>query len=145
MAMKDKGADYYILSSLGDIAWLFNIRGEDVKHTPLVLCYGVITQNDGVIFIDKNKIPKELGDRFKSINIELMDYNSVADYLIKLPKGVTVYYNPGVLNSWLSGIIPKSVKVKRGGDITTDLKAIKNQVEIKNTRVSNGKRWCCSS
>src|SRR5471030_555790 len=54
--MKKLGGKSYIISSLDDIAWIFNIRGNDVKNTPVVLAYALITEKDARLYIDSEKI-----------------------------------------------------------------------------------------
>ena len=49
--------DYYILTSLDSIAWLLNIRGDDIDYTPLLCCFAIIPQNGNVeLFVEEKKI-----------------------------------------------------------------------------------------
>lgn len=132
--MKDKGVDNYIISSLDDIAWLFNIRGRDVDFTPLIMSYAIVTEKKVFLFIDNRKIDGDLKFELSSSGITILEYNSIADYILSFKDDSTVYYMPQSLNSYLSGLIPPECNVKRGVDITTDLKAIKNSTEIENIR-----------
>ncbi|NLI71649.1 MAG: aminopeptidase P family protein, partial [Bacteroidales bacterium] len=49
-------AEAALYAGLNDIAWLFNIRGNDVKHTPVVMAFALITKDDAYLYIDQNKI-----------------------------------------------------------------------------------------
>ena len=53
--MSELKADNFILSSLDDIAWTFNIRGNDVKFNPVALAYALISQDAATLYIDKKK------------------------------------------------------------------------------------------
>ncbi|MDR1664365.1 MAG: aminopeptidase P family N-terminal domain-containing protein, partial [Clostridiales bacterium] len=54
--MRKKGADYYLVASLDDIAWLLNIRGNDVPMTPVVYAYCLIGMDCAYLFVDSAKI-----------------------------------------------------------------------------------------
>lgn len=134
--MKEKDVDSYIISSLADIAWLFNIRGGDVDFTPLVVSYALLTRDSAILFIDNNKLPKEVEKSLKLSGVTIVAYDDVADAILTLKKGSSLYYMPESLNCFLSGIIPEYIKVLRGADITAELKSIKNSTEINNIRVA---------
>ena len=54
--MKEYGADVHILSSLEDQAWLYNLRANDVTHTPVFLAYTIITLDSVTLYVDSTKI-----------------------------------------------------------------------------------------
>lgn len=134
--MRDKGVNYYIISSLADIAWIFNIRGADIDYTPLVISYALVSEKRAILFIDSGKVDNDLASKLKSGGVDTLPYSSLSEYIVSFPEGSTVYYMPEVLNSYLSGLIPVECNVKRGQDITSTLKAVKNKSEIKNIRVA---------
>lgn len=51
--MKENGCNAHILSSLDDIAWLFNIRGNDIAYCPLVLSYAIVYNNSVELFAEQ--------------------------------------------------------------------------------------------
>jgi len=57
--MKDQGASVHVLTSLDDIAWLLNIRGNDVLMKPLVLSFALIWEETFLLFIDEEKLNQE--------------------------------------------------------------------------------------
>lgn len=134
--MREKGVNYYILSSLADIAWLFNIRGNDIDYTPLVIAYALISEKRAILFIDRDKIDSSLNEKLKDGGVDVLPYLSLSEYIVSFPEESTVYYMPEVLNSYLSGLIPGECNIKRGLDLTASLKAIKNENEINNIRVA---------
>ncbi|MBP3665161.1 MAG: aminopeptidase P family N-terminal domain-containing protein, partial [Tyzzerella sp.] len=58
--MKDLGATAHLLITLDDIAWIFNFRGKDVSYSPVVLTYAIIMMDCVHLFIDEDKLSKEI-------------------------------------------------------------------------------------
>ncbi|WP_066889575.1 aminopeptidase P family protein [Clostridium nigeriense] len=132
--MQKKSADYFILSSLDDIAWLCNIRGNDVRFNPVALSYVIVGKNDATLYIDKDKVDSETGNKLKSEGFKIKGYFDIEGDA-KLLMG-TVMFDPNKLNSKIFTALNKDVKIIREVNITTNLKAIKNEVEIANWEVS---------
>ncbi|MBL8514887.1 MAG: aminopeptidase P family N-terminal domain-containing protein, partial [Betaproteobacteria bacterium] len=59
-AMRSHGADWHLLSTLDDIAWLFNLRGRDVAFNPVFLAFALIDQMRATLFVSPGKIDAEL-------------------------------------------------------------------------------------
>ena len=55
--MRTENADYHLLTSIDDIMWLLNIRGNDLKYSPLLLSFALIGKEQILLFIDEAKIP----------------------------------------------------------------------------------------
>ena len=132
--MKAKNADYFILSSLDDIAWLCNIRGNDIKFNPVALSYVLVGMDYSNIYIDENKVDAETKTKLNSEGFEIKGYNEIEDD-VKLLKG-TVILDSNKLNAKIFAALNNEVKVIRELNVTTNLKAIKNEVEIANWEVS---------
>jgi Xaa-Pro aminopeptidase len=129
--MKAIGADHYIISGLDDIAWLLNIRGRDVECNPLTIAYSVISEQKCYLFIDTNKINLEVRNELKKSNIEIKPYESISEFLEGLTSG-TILLDPSKTNTLIYSAI--KIKTLEAMDITTRLKAVKNEIEIKNVR-----------
>lgn len=139
--MKEEGVDYHLLTALDDIAWIFNIRANDVKYSPLAVSFALIGFDNTSLFIDKKKIPDKLKKILSDAGISLMSYKEISKALMKLGKGTRIYLSPGSTNTWLYQSIPSFCKIIEGISIPAKLKAIKNPVEIehvKNTMVKDG-------
>ena len=61
--MKQKTATYHILTTLDDISYILNVRGDDVAYCPVVLSYAVITMDKVSLYTDKTKFSDEIADR----------------------------------------------------------------------------------
>ena len=120
----------FILTSLDDIAWLFNIRGNDVKFNPVVMAYAIIKMDEVILYIDNNKVTDEIISEFKSQNITIKRYEEIISDVKTLTD--SVYIDPAKVNASIFNAIPKEIKVIEGINITTSLKAIKNEIELKN-------------
>ncbi len=62
--MKIRNIDYHLLTSVADIMWLLNIRGNDVKYSPLFLSFAIVSDDQILLFTDENKIPFKLAFEF---------------------------------------------------------------------------------
>ena len=80
-----KHIDFHILTSLDSIAWLLNIRGKDIKYTPLALCYLIIPCKGKVaLFADPKKVTII---KNKLINISnFYPFTGIEKYIAKLNK-----------------------------------------------------------
>ena len=132
--LKNKEASSFILSSLDDIAWLFNIRGNDVLFNPVALSYALITDKEANLYIDTNKVPEEVNEKLKSQGVNVFGYNDIEDHVKEL-KG-TVILDKNKLNAKVFSALNTEVKVINELNYTTKLKAIKNEVEIASTEKS---------
>ena len=127
-AIEMMNGDAMLISSLDDIAWLFNIRGNDILFNPVVLSYAIITKNSAQLYIDKSKVSDEVRELLLMEGIEVHDYNHIEEAVAQL-KG-KVILDPSKVNARLYALINCEIIFK--SNITTDLKAIKNEVEIMN-------------
>lgn len=132
--MVEKGVNYTLIGSLDDIAWLYNIRGRDVEHNPIVISYALISQDKAWLFVDKEKIDNKVESYLKENGVEIEDYDKVIEFVKDMEKGSKVYLDPARINRWLYKGIPTECEVVDGINITTIMKAKKNSVEIENQK-----------
>ncbi len=128
------GADYHLLTSLDDIAWLLNIRGGDVKFSPLFTSFSIITPHEMLLFADTDKIPDGLKQKLEKDGIILLPYDNVYIELEKLEEGQSIIITPGTTSASLFKSLPANVDIIEELSIPTRLKAVKNDVEIENIR-----------
>ena len=126
--MKEIEVQNYLLTSLDDIAWLFNIRGNDILFNPVALSSAIITENEAKLYISKTKVDEEVHEALKSQDVIIYDYNEIEEHVKQL-SGNTVI-DPAKVNAKLYSLL--SCKIKEELNITTKLKAIKNEIEIAN-------------
>lgn len=129
--MAQHKTDYQLLNSLDDIAWLFNIRGTDLPYCPLVMCHALVGKDQCWLFIDPEKLSSELEGKLAAQEITLRHYDHCDSVLRDLPVGRTLRLSPDITNICLFNSIPSGVIIQEGQQLTTPLKAIKNDVEQK--------------
>ncbi|MEG0856477.1 MAG: aminopeptidase P family protein [Terrisporobacter sp.] len=123
-------AKNYIIASLDDIAWLFNIRGNDISFNPVALAYAVITTENATLYIDLDKVDSETMKGLNNEGIEVRAYEDIVKDVNNIKESVII--DPKKVNAKLYSSIKQEVKIIEELNITTKLKAIKNDVEIAN-------------
>lgn len=137
--MKKLGGKSYVISSLDDIAWLYNIRGNDVKYTPVALAYGLVDEDEAVLFIDKDKVSTTDEKKLNSQGIIVKNYKDMFEATEKIEGSVIL--DPSKVSGHILNQLQDNVKIIEDINITTRLKAIKNPIEIqslKNCQVKDG-------
>lgn len=135
--MKEKKATTHILASLDDIAWLFNIRGRDVKSNPVVLSYAVISIDSVYLFIDKNKIGKDIRAELSKENVQIKGYEEVYEFIKKIEENEVVLIDTSKVNYAIYSNIPSNVQKIEERNPSILFKSIKNEIELKNIRNSH--------
>ena len=135
--MKEKKATTHILASLDDIAWLFNIRGRDVKSNPVVLSYAVITIDSVYLFIDKNKIGKDIRAELSKENVQIKGYEEVYEFIKNIDENEVVLIDTSKVNYAIYNNIPSNVQKIEERNPSILFKSIKNEIELKNIRNSH--------
>lgn len=126
--------DAHLISSLDDLAWLLNIRGSDVACNPVVLGFVLVTSQKVGLFIDVGKLSAADQASLKADGVSLFSYDALGEELLKLEAGTKILMDPRrTCFAWYDSI-PEGVAVIEATNPTTNLKAIKNDVEITNTR-----------
>lgn len=124
--------DLLLLTSLEDIAWTYNLRANDITHTPVFYSYAVITKKESLLFIDKKKLNDIVKEYLKENNIKVKDYNSIFEYLSK-QKDLKVNIDIETINCAIYNSL-KDCEITNKVSPVKSLKCIKNETEIKNLR-----------
>ena len=129
--LKEKGVDYNIISSLDDIAWIYNFRGDDVQHNPVALSFTVISEKKASLYINKNKLNEEAKKYFKDNKVEVKGYFQFFEDIKKLKGNILVDFNK--ISYAIYEAINKNTLINSMNP-STYLKAHKNETEISNTK-----------
>ena len=132
--MEDAGCDTHIVSTLDDICWTLNIRGNDIDFFPLVLSYAIIKKDRFELYIDERKLDDKLKSILEKVGVTLHPYNAIYEDVKKLPENATVLIDKSKLNYAIFNNIPNAVSIvnKRNPEIL--MKALKNPVEVENIK-----------
>ncbi len=126
--------DAIIVSALDEIAWLLNIRGNDVEYNPVVISYVVLEADKCTLFVDANKIDTVARNYLDFNNIDMQPYEAVFEYIARLSG--TVIYDGARVNEALFEAIPAGCKkINTKSPILID-KAHKNAVELEGERIA---------
>jgi len=132
--MKKQGADAHIITTLDDIAWLFNLRGADIEHTPVALAYALITAEKAMLFIEDEKVKGAVAETLQADGVELYDYNALCAKAGELPAGSVVLLDEDRVQSAVVRSLAEGVERIHTKNPTTLKKAVKNPVELENIK-----------
>lgn len=130
--MNIKHIDYQLLTSVDDIMWLLNIRGNDIRYSPLLISFAIVGKEQVLLFIDESKVALKIASEFDKLGIVMLPYEETAGILATLPPDSSILLNPATTSSELFNSIQKGVKIIEDLTIPTRLKAVKNKIEIEN-------------
>ncbi|WP_195940883.1 aminopeptidase P family protein [Romboutsia sp. 1001713B170131_170501_G6] len=136
-AMKEKEASVHIITTLDDIAWLFNIRGKDIKHNPVVLSYAVITLDEVYLFIDEEKLDETIKNELNKEKVQVKPYDSIYEFVKTINEKEVVLLDSNKVNYAIYNNISKTVRKIDTQNPTIMFKSIKNEIELKNIRNSH--------
>jgi Xaa-Pro aminopeptidase len=136
LQLLEYGAQYHLISSLDDIAWLFNIRGKDVNYNPVVLSFALISQDHATLYIDENKLSIEEKELLLRNGTEVRAYDEIRYALSHIPAQSSIFIDPKRNCYAFAKLLPISAKAIKETNPSTNLKAVKNSVELENTRVA---------
>ena len=126
------GCDALVLSSLCDIAWLYNLRGSDVECTPVFMAYSIITKDADILFANLNAA-RDVTDKLARDGVTLRDYNDFYPELNKL-SGLNVMLEKSAVSISIVHALSNCALVDSANP-TKLMKAKKNPTELKNLRL----------
>ncbi|MDE7263048.1 MAG: aminopeptidase P family protein [Anaeroplasmataceae bacterium] len=130
--LKEK-ATLHILSSLEDQAWLYNLRANDIPHTPVFFAFTIIDIENCHLFIERKKLDKLVEKYLKENNIIVHEYTEFYEYL-KSINGKSILIDLNKANYTIYSSIIAQNEIINHEDPSLLLKAIKNDIEIKNLK-----------
>lgn len=136
--MKKKSAESLLLTSLDDIAWLLNMRGDDIAYNPVVLSFCLITEKEVRLFIQRGSLNAEQEMKLVMDGVLLDGYLNVYDYM-KTLKAESIWVNDQKTSYALMENIPSGVRIIKGMTPVAAMKCIKNEKEQENMRAAHKK------
>ena len=130
----EKKADYFLLTSLEDIAWLLNMRGNDVESTPVILSYLLLGERKLTWYVQEKCLSEKIKILLDMQGIKAAPYAQIYEDVKKLPEDASIYYDKSAVNTALVSSLPEKVKKIEGVNPTFLFKAKKNPVEVENER-----------
>lgn len=134
--MKEEGAQVHILSSLYDIAWLLNLRGGDIDHVPVFLSFLSVEEKRVILFVNEKILEEKVQEYLKENGITVRPYEDIYDYARNLSK-VTVLVSMEETNYRIAESVKEHAALIDRANPSNLLKAVKNETELKNTRIAH--------
>ncbi len=132
--LKKEDADGMLMVTLDTVAWTFNIRGNDVDFNPVAVAYAYISEKETVLFINPEKLTKEIAENLKQQGVTLADYHKIFEYVANLPAQTTVLVTGSKINRRLLQTIPANCSVVDVPSPADLMKSKKNETELKGFR-----------
>jgi Xaa-Pro aminopeptidase len=136
--MSKHRADALIVSEPQSVSWLFNIRGSDVPHTPVVLAFAIVPLTGRpAIYIDDRKLGGEVRNRLAEIAEQRAPGDFEADLAALGKAQRRVWLDPAVCPDAIARlIVANGGEILRGADLIAPMKAVKNAAEIAGARAA---------
>jgi Xaa-Pro aminopeptidase len=132
--MAAKHCDAHLVCSLDAIAWLYNLRAADIAYNRLFLAYAAITADGAHLFIDSSRISDDLQEHLKGL-AEIHPYEEIGEFVQDLSDSRSrLWMDPENTNKWLEILIGDKIKLHSDRSPVTDLKAVKNTIELEGFR-----------
>lgn len=138
-AMKEAGANVHIISSLDDIVWLLNIRGNDIVYNPVVLSYVTVTMEDVRFYVQQEAVGQQVKEELEKAGVQMYPYFEIYQAVRELKKEDTVLLEDICTNYTLYKGIPEETKIVFRSNPAAIFKGQKNAVEMENIRIAHQK------
>ncbi|MCA8064068.1 aminopeptidase P family protein [Burkholderia sp. AU31624] len=135
-AMRAQGAQWHFVSTLDDLAWLFNLRGTDVDFNPVFVAYAMIGSDRATLFVADGKISPALAAALAQDGVEVRPYDAARAALAALPDGATLLIDPRRMTFGTLEAVPAGVKLIEAVNPSTLAKSRKTAAEIECVRVT---------
>lgn len=132
--MRNKHADWHFVSTVDDLAWIFNLRGSDVSYNPVFVGHALISQNEAKLFVSSGKVPAPLAARLTEDSVSLHEYDAAAEALAHLPADTSILIDPRRVTFGLKQAIPATVQVIEAINPSTLIKSRKTAEEAQFVR-----------
>jgi len=129
----EKEIDSTIVSMLDEIAWLLNLRGNEIEYTPLFTAYAYLDLNACRLFIHPDKIGTTLGKELENDGITVVGYDQFLPFLRRI-EGQKIHIDPIRSNYRLFQAVSELNLMDASASCITQIKSVKDQVEIANIR-----------
>lgn len=132
--MIEQPADLLVITALDEIAWLFNIRGKDIKYNPVVIAYALITKERALLFTDPDKLTK----RIQYILNKAVEFHAYDSFFSKLremaQKYKRIWIDETRVNQRIVNTLKRRTKFHLAPGPIPLIKAVKNKTEIQGFR-----------
>lgn len=144
-AMAQHGASHHLVSTLDDLAWLFNLRGADVNYNPVFLAHAIVAPGGVQLFVGDGKIAAALAATLAADGVQLRPYDAARAALGALPADATLLIDPRRVTLGLREAVAAGVRVVESINPSTLTKSRKTAAEaafIREAMARDGAAMC---
>lgn len=128
--LEENSVDAHVITMLDSIAWLFNIRGSDVKFNPLVISYAIVTPEKASLFIDPDKVNDKARAALKNA-VQISSYEDFRPELQSLAQNnCRVWLDETSVSQWIVDNLKDGAELRFMPSPIHLSKAVKNETEI---------------
>lgn len=132
--MREEKADALLVTALDEIAWLLNLRGNDVRHTPVFLSYMLLTGKDAVLCVQGKILSQEIRDKLNKAGVTISPYDMIEEVVSGLQAGRRLWADGRRVNYRLLEAIPVGVEQLDQPSPVELMKAVKTPEEMMHLR-----------
>ena len=137
--MREEKADVLLLTALDEIAWLLNLRGNDVAYTPVFLAYMLLTLDEARLFVHEEILSDEIRRELEQADIGISPYDGIGNALQDITDGKKIWIDSGSANYRLANSLSDGVeKIDKSSPVTM-MKAVKTPQEMEHIRAAHVK------
>ena len=130
-AMQEKGAAHHLISSLDDIAWLTNLRGNDVSYNPVFLAHLLIETSNATLYVDDSRLTAPAREALAAASISVAPYEKAADDIARLSDSLLV--DPAKVAASTLQSLKGTVPVIESVNPSTLFKSVKSPADVAHT------------
>jgi len=135
-AMAQHGASHHVISTLDDIAYLFNLRGADVNYNPVFVAHALVGPERTTLFVADGKVPAALRATLEQQGVDVAPYEQAAAALAALPATASLLLDPRRITYGTRLAVPETVRVVEAINPTTFAKSRKTDTEAAHVRAA---------
>ncbi|WP_300750508.1 aminopeptidase P family protein [Janthinobacterium sp.] len=135
-AMAQHGASHHLISTLDDIAWLFNLRGADVHYNPVFVAHALVGPERTTLFVADGKVPAALRATLEQQGVDVAPYEQAGAALAALPATAVLLLDPRRITYGTRLAVPEAVSVVEAINPTTFAKSRKTETEAAHVRAA---------
>lgn len=129
LKLKNLNADGFVISMLDELAWFFNLRGNDINYNPVFLGFAYVEKKLCHLFIQENTLNESLKNKLISEGIKIYNYTSFYSFLNEI-KGKNILIDSSTANAKICKTLISNNKLIENPSPLALSKAIKNKTEI---------------
>ena len=133
-AMARLGGERHFISTLDDIAYLFNLRGADVSFNPVFLAHALVESMGATLFVADGKIDGNLRTRLEQDGVRVAPYDQARHALAALPADSSLLIDPRRVTAGMVAAVPQGVRIVEAVNPTTLAKSRKLDAEMDHVR-----------